>query len=158
MKAYKFRFQNVLKSKKIIVDELASKTGRAQKILLLETRKLGELKSRETDCVRQLTSRQIGRVDAGELHRCHQYLDLLNKAISEQGKLVNEIEKRVEMLRTMLVEAEKQRKIFEKLEEKEREQFYEAFSKREQALLDEVGIHRFVRRTEHGRIHSPQQQ
>jgi len=34
MKAYKFRFESVLKSKKIIVDELASKTARARKILM----------------------------------------------------------------------------------------------------------------------------
>ena len=158
MKSYKFRFQNVLNSKKIIVDELASKAGRAKKILLLETRKLDELKDREDECVRQLASRQVGRIDAEEFHRCHQYLDLLNKAISEQDKLVNEISRRVEMLRAMLVEAEKERKIFEKLDEKEREQFYQAFLKREQALLDEVGINRFVRRNAHGRIHSPQQQ
>jgi len=158
MKAYRFRFHNVLKSKKIIVDELTSKTGRARKILLLETRKLDELKDRENECVRQLASRQVGRVDACELHRCHQYLDLLNKAIGEQDKLVSEITQRVEMLRAMLVEAEKERKIFEKLDEKDREQFYQAFSKREQALLDEVGTNRFVRRSAHGRIHSPQQQ
>jgi flagellar FliJ protein len=158
MKAYKFRFQNVLKSKKIIVDELTAKTGKAQKILLLEARKLDDLKGRQDECVRQLALRQVGRVDAEELHRCHRYLDLLSKAISDQNKLVNEVARRVDMLRAMLVEAEKERKIFEKLDEREREQFYQAFSKREQALLDEVGTNRFVRRTAHGRIHSPQQQ
>jgi len=158
MKAYKFRFQKVLRSKKIIVDELTAKTGRAQKILLLEVNKLNELKGREDEYFRQLASRQVGRVDAGELHRCHQFLDLLRQVISEQNTLVNEIARRVDMLRAMLVEAEKERKIFEKLDEKEREQFYQAFSKREQALLDEVGTNRFVRRTTHGRTHSPQQQ
>jgi flagellar FliJ protein len=158
VKAYKFRFENVLKSKKVVVDDLASKTARAQRILMLEMRKLDDLKQREAQCVRELVLRQLGKINTGEVQRCHRYLRQLGSAIGEQEKLVREIAVRVEMLRNMLVEAEKERKIFEKLDEKEREEFYRSFSKKEQALLDEVGINRFVQRNAHGRAHSPQQQ
>jgi len=54
----------------------------------------------------------------------------------------------------MLTEAEKERKIFERLDEKERKKFYKEFLKKEQALLDEVGINRFVQRSAYDRIHS----
>jgi flagellar export protein FliJ len=155
MKAYEFRFKSVLKSKKIIVDDLSSKTARAQRILLLEMRKLGDMKERETQCVRELTRRQIGRVDTAEVQRSHRYLELLWSAIAEQSKKVQEIGRRVEMLRNMLVEAEKQKKTFEKLNEKEREEFYREFLKKEQALLDEIGANRFSQRTAHRRIYSP---
>ncbi|UCD58222.1 MAG: flagellar export protein FliJ, partial [Candidatus Hydrogenedentota bacterium] len=146
MKAYKFRFEKVLKSKKIIVDELASKNARAQKILTLEVRRLDDLKEREARCVRELVLRQVGRVNAGELQQGHSYLQLLGSAIVQQVTRVREIARRVETLRNMLVEAEKERKIFEKLDEREREAFHRSFLKKEQALLDEVGINRFVRR------------
>jgi flagellar export protein FliJ len=157
VKAYKFRFENVLRSKKIIVDQLESKTARAKKILMMEERKLEELKEREDQCVQELMLRQIGIiVDADEIHRCHRYLEQLGGAISEQRNTVKEIIRRVDMLRAMLIGAEKDRKVFEKLDEKEREKFHQSFLKKEQALLDEVGINGFVRRDAHNRLHSTQ--
>ncbi len=142
----------------MIVDELASKTARARRILLLEKRKLDDLRERETQCVQELALRQVGNIDPREVQRCHRYLQMLGKAIGEQEKRVEEISRRVDMLRTMLVEAEKSRKIFQKLDEKEQEEFYRDFLGKEQALLDEVGINRFVQRNSHSRTHSPQQQ
>ena len=155
MKAYRFRFESVLKSKKIIVDELASKTARAQRILQLEQRKLDDLRKRAALCVRELALQQVGAVNASEVHRCHRYLQQIGKAIGEQEKLISEVARRVDMLREMLVEAEKERKIFEKLDEKQREEFLRDFSKKEQAFLDEVGTNRFVQRGAHGRMHAP---
>lgn len=155
MKAYKFRFENVLKSKSIIVDELASKTARAKKILLLEERKLEDIRRRRAQCVSDLARLQTGVVDTAEVVRCHRYLHLLGEAIVEQSRTIEEIARRAEMLRGMLVEAEKERKIFERLDEKEKEEFHRAFLKKEQALLDEVGTNRFVQRSAHGSLHSP---
>lgn len=154
MKAYKFRFDSVLKSKKIIVDQIASKTARARKIQLLEQRKLDDLKELRVQCIRQLAVLQTGAVDAAEVQRCHGYLQLLGEAIVEQENTVGEIARRVEMLREMLTEAEKERRIFERLDEKERGEFYSEFLKKEQAVLDEVGVNRFVRRNAYERFRS----
>lgn len=158
MKAYKFRFDNVLKSKKVIVDQLAAKTARAQKILMLEQKKLEDLEQREERCIQALLMQQIGIVNSGEVWRSHQHLELLLMAINEQKNRVQEITQRVDMLRMMLVGAERDRKVFEKLDEKEREEFFRTFSRKEQALLDEVGINRFIQRDVHSRVRSPQQQ
>jgi flagellar FliJ protein len=152
MKAYKFRFENVLKSKRIIVDQLAAKTARARKIRLLEERKLDGLKERRAHCLLYLAEIQTGSINAAEVHRCHDYLRLLGAAIAEQKNLVREIAERVEMLRGMLIEAEKERKIFEKLDEKDRQEFYDEFLKTEQAALDEVGVNRFIQRSTYERF------
>jgi flagellar FliJ protein len=157
MKAYKFRFENVLKSKKVIVDQLASKTARAQKILMLEEKKLEDLRRREERCIHAVALLQVGLVVADEVWRCHQHLEVLDAAIKEQTKRVREIARRVDMLRGMLVGAEKDRKVFEKLDEREREQFLREFLRKEQAVLDEVGLNGFVQRNIHGEIHSSQQ-
>ena len=71
--------------------------------------------------------------------------------------VAKEITRRVDALRDMLIGAEKERKIFEKLDEKDREEFYRDVYKKEQAFLDEVGVNRFVQRTAHGRFHTNQQ-
>ena len=155
MKAYKYRFENVLKSKKIIVDQLASKTARAQKILMLETGTLDDLKQLERRCVEDLSLQQTGNIDPGETWRCLEYLRLLGEAIDEQSNALREIARRVEMLRNMLVEAQKEKKVFEKLDEKDREEFYKSFLKKEQALLDEVGVNTFALRNAHARARSP---
>ena len=154
MKAYKFRFESVLKSKRIIVDQLASKTARARKIRLLEERKLDNLRARRSQCVNDLADMQTGMVDTAEVQRTHEYLGLLGEAIVEQENMVKEIASRVEMLREMLAEAEKERKIFERLDEKEREEFYREFLKTERAALDEVGVNRFIQRSAYERFRS----
>jgi flagellar FliJ protein len=150
VKGYKFRFESVLKSKKVIVDDLASKTARAQRILALEKKKLNDFKHRETQCVRDLTRLQVGSVNVGEVKRCHRYLQQLGNAVKEQNKLVEEILVRVEMLRKMLIEAEKERRILEKLDEKDKEEFLRNLSKKEQELLDEIGINKFVQKNTRG--------
>lgn len=152
MKAYKFRFESVLNSKRIIVDQLASKTARARKIRMLEERKLDDLKSRRAQCITQLAVMQTGAIDAAEVRRSHDYLRLLGEAIEEQKDTIEEIARRVDMLRSMLAEAEKERKIFLRLDEKEREQFAREFLKKEQAMLDEVGINRFIQKEAYERF------
>ncbi len=152
MKAYKFRFESVLNSKRIIVDQLASKAVRARKIRILEQRKLDDLKARRVECIARLADMQTGAVDAVEVRRGHDYLRLLGEAIQEQKHTIEEIARRVEMLRSMLTEAEKERKIFDRLEEKERKEFTREFLKKEQAMLDEVGINRFIQRETYERF------
>jgi flagellar export protein FliJ len=158
MKAYKFRFENVLKSKRIIVDQLATKTARARKIQLLEERKHDGLKDLRVQCIRHLGDMQTGAIDAAEVRRCHEYLGLLGDAIAEQENIVKEIAARVNMLRGMLTEAEKERKIFEMLDEQDQEAFYNEFVKTERAALDEVGVNRFIQRSAYERFRSSAQQ
>jgi flagellar export protein FliJ len=125
---------------------------------MLEEQRLGDLEHQEEQCVRATVFLQTGTVRADEVARCYQHLELIGLAIKEQKNKVDEIGKRVEMLRMMLVGAERDRKVFEKLDEKEREEFLRTFSKHEQAVLDEVGLNRFAQRQAHSRIHSSQQQ
>ncbi len=152
MKAYKFRFDSVLNSKRIIVDQLASKAARARKIRILEQRKLDDLKTLRKNCIAELGAMQTGVVDTAEVRRGHEYLRLLGEAIEEQKNMVEEIARRVEMLRSMLTEAEKERKIFDRLEERERQEFTREFLKKEQAELDEIGISRFIQREAYKRF------
>jgi flagellar FliJ protein len=154
VKAYSFRFDSVLKSKRIIVDQLAAKTARAQRILMLEMRTLEDLEARGELCMRELALLQTGNVEAAEVSRSHRYLHLLAGAIKEQKHKVAEVARRVDMLRDMLIAAEKERKIFEKLDEKEREEFHRGYLKKEQAVLDEVGTSRFIQRESHRQTHT----
>jgi flagellar export protein FliJ len=158
VKAYKYRFEKVLKTKKIIVDDLASKTARAERILLLEMQKLDDFKKREVQCIQEISLQQTGNINPAEVQRSLQYLQLLGRAITEQGNQIKEIIRRVDALRNMLVDAEKGRKVFELLDEREREEFHRDFLKKEQALLDEVGVNRYVQRTAHTKVHSTRQQ
>lgn len=158
MKGYRFRFDRLLKTKQAIIDDIAAKTARAQKILLMETNKLRSLEERQAECLDELVSLQLGAIDAGEVRRCHRYLQQVGDAADKQAALIKEIELRVEMLRNMLIETEKEKKILEKLDEKEREEFLREFLRKEQAVLDEVGINKFVQRTARHYVQLPQQQ
>jgi flagellar FliJ protein len=146
MKAYRFRFEKLLKSKKMILEDISAKTARAQKILLTEKRKLQLLQEGCSECVGHLEVLQVGNIDAHEIERAYRYLHLLHDAADQQAALIKEVELRVEMLRKMLIETEKEKKILEKLDEREQEAYLREYLQKEQAVLDEVGINKHVQR------------
>jgi flagellar export protein FliJ len=110
----------------------------------MEERKLQILNEGRDECLDRLSAFQVGAIDAGEMERCHRYLHQLQEAAGNQAALVREVELRVEMLRKMLVETEQEKKILEKLDEREQENFLKESLRKEQAALDEVGINKFV--------------
>jgi flagellar FliJ protein len=157
MKAYRFRFEKLLKSKKTIIDDLAAKTARAQKILLMERRKLQILEEGRGECLDRLASLQVGEIDASEIERCHRYLHHVQEAARTQAGLVREIDLRVQMLRNMLVETEKEKKMLEKLDEREQELFLRDFLQKEQAALDEIAINKYAQQNALHYARLPQQ-
>ncbi len=156
MKGYQFRFEKLLKTRQITRDDLAAKVARARKILQIEQRKLADFESRRDMCMDWLATLQLGALDPSEIQRSYAYLQQVREAIDRQTSLIREIHLRAEALRNLLVEAEKEKKTLEKLDEKDRGQFLREYLQKEQAALDEVCINKFAQRNAHH--HAPVQQ
>ncbi|MCL5237176.1 MAG: flagellar export protein FliJ [Nitrospirae bacterium] len=76
-------------------------------------------------------------ININELKRLNEYLDHVLAKIERQKKEVVEKEKQVEEARNVLVDATKDRKIFEKLDEKQRDALEKENKRKEQIGTDE---------------------
>ena len=76
-------------------------------------------------------------VDIGEIGKLNEYLGHLGERIRRQKKVIEGKERRVEEARNNLVDATKERKIFERLDEKQREAMEKEYRRKEQIRTDE---------------------
>jgi flagellar protein FliJ len=73
------------------------------------------------------------------------YKEKLKKQLSSQKKKVDEISTNLEDARGNLIEARKDRKIMEKLKEKDKEKFDAVAASNEQKELDDISIMKYAR-------------
>jgi len=73
------------------------------------------------------------------------YREKLKNQLNSQKKKVDEIETKLEDARGNLIEARKDRKILEKLKEKDKEKFDAEQASREQKELDDLSIMKYAK-------------
>ena len=70
-------------------------------------------------------------------------MERLKKSISIQEKVVEKARENVEKARIELVNAAKERKMFETLKEKKMEEYWEEYYRKEQITLDEIASYKY---------------
>ena len=78
-----------------------------------------------------------------ELITYNNYMERLKRSIEIQKVVIEKAKKAVEQARLELVEAAKQRKMFETLKEKQMEEYWDEYYKKEQAQLDEIVSYKY---------------
>ena len=141
--AFNFKFQSILDLKIRLEDQKKSKYGEANEELKRQKDKLNVLYE-ERDYQYELM-REKGRtgVTPKDLIIYNNYMDRLKRSIEIQLVVVAQAKKNVEKARLELVEAAKQRKMFETLKEKKLEEYWEDYYKKEQAQLDEIVSYKY---------------
>lgn len=111
-----------------------------------EEKRLAGLEERY-GAVRQRVERAAdGLIDVGEMKRLNEYLGHLIAKIDLQKKRIAEKETQVEEARNLLVDATKDRKIFEKLDERRRDVLAKENRRKEQIDTDEHATIRHKRK------------
>ena len=145
MPKFKFKLETVLRVKTRVED--------------LRKRELQEAEYRRNQARKQLERRQAEVAETVELYRAnfkqnldvnsitnyHKFLLWLDKQVELATMHLDQCEKEVTEKRQRLVEASKERKILEKLQEKAFEVFKAEELNAEIKFLDELGTGRFVR-------------
>lgn len=85
-------------------------------------------------------------IDIDEVKRLNEYLGHLSGRIGHQKEVISRKERAVEDARNLLVEATKDKRIFEKLDEKQRARLEKGVRKKEQNESDEQTVTRHGRR------------
>ncbi len=144
-KRFQFRFETILKlrrqredeHKRIVADRLRQIAQVQDQLASLE-RQIEQ----ETQAIRRSTSG--GTIDLQQTVRHRHWLGHLHKSSLEAQARLRFLEARLAQERTQLAEAVKQRRVIEKLKERQSSAHIKAQERRETLELDELGTVRFA--------------
>ena len=141
--AFNFKFQSILDLKIRLEDQKKSKYGEANEELKRQEDKLNVLYEERTYQFNLMREKGKAGLTPKELIVYNNYIERLKRSIEIQKVVVERAKKAVEKARLELVEAAKQRKMFETLKEKKLEEYWEDYYKKEQSQLDEIVSYKY---------------
>lgn len=139
MKSYKFRLEKVLDWKEIKEETAAQKFAQLQ----------NELKKQKSVLENLLAEYKILKKEGLKLKNIHElkqhnlYDQTMEKQITQQKETTYMISRELSEAKSILIKAQKDKKIVEKLKEKDFEVYKEDMKKEEQKELDEIGVLRY---------------
>jgi flagellar FliJ protein len=140
---FKFRFENVLKHRKIMEDVAQRDFQEANSLLNVEIEKLNNMIHAAHEAQEHLFEKQKQGGPAGPaLSQVHDFLKGQDIRIARQRQKVQEYEKVVENLREILRHKAIEYKIMEGLKSKNQEEFKKEQNKKEQKNLDDLALMR----------------
>lgn len=139
---FQFQFQSILDLKIRLEDLKKAKLGEVTEILNLEMEKLDILIKEKKNQFKLMKEKRDNGFTPSELVSYNNYMERLKKSISIQEVVVQKAREKVEAARIELVNAAKERKMFETLKEKKQEEYWEEYYRKEQITLDEIASYR----------------
>lgn len=140
-----FKLESLLRHRKHIEDVHQRELADAFKLLEGEKRALMRMVANREHIEEDLKQKLEHGLAAAEMLNFQKYLDRLALDITVQKARFSEAEKRFEQKRMALTEAVKDRKIMDKLKEKQLTAEAERMQKQDQGFMNEVAINRHLR-------------
>lgn len=137
MKGYNFKFERVLNYKKTVEDYKKSQYGDLQQRLNREEEMLLEYNHCKENLIME-KNKSIQKISVGHLKMYNSYLNDINDTISKQEEIIDETKIKLEIAKEELMEAMKEKKVFEKLKENDYKQYVYEAKKVEEKLLDSI--------------------
>lgn len=138
MGKFTFRFDTILTTKEKIEDDRKNKLGISMQKLASEQNQLEKLSHKKNNLINNLEESLQKTVEVSELRNLSYNLDMIQDIIDKQTQVVEQLELETENRRKDLIEASKQKKVFEKLKEKDYEEYKYNQLKKEYALTDQI--------------------
>lgn len=142
MEKFTFRFDTVLNTKEKIEDDRKNKLGISMQKLAMDQNQLERLFHKKDDLINNWNEKTEKTVKVSVLRNLSHDLDLMKNIIDKQLNVVEQSELETENRRKDLIEASKQKKVFEKLKEKDYEDHKYNQLRKEHALIDEIVCYR----------------
>lgn len=138
MNKFIFRYENLLGVKERYEELIRGKLNKAQKKLEDEEKQLKELEDYKKDCQHNMATQMTKGTDAGSLRTYDIFLMQLKRKILNQREVIEKCNQEVKQCRLELMKAAKEKKTFEKLREREKENFYYMEKKEEEKFVDQL--------------------
>ena len=139
MRRFSFRFQRLLELKESVEEARRIALGEVVAVLNREREYLEGLEQTRARYREAAAALPADRLDASLLALNSVYLLRLQREIGEQGEQIARVEELVEEKRQELVEARKERRVYEILKDRAREAHRRERNRQERLVLDQVG-------------------
>lgn len=145
MKPKNFRYESLLKYKAFIEEAIRHELSDVLEMMEAEEKKLSTLEGIWGQTVGELREKQTRHIPSHEVLMYHTYLQQLSLEMGKQRERVMEVRKIYHDKKESLIDAAQERKIVEKVREKDKQQVNEAASRTEKKIMDETAKNRYVR-------------
>ncbi|MDK2896262.1 MAG: Flagellar FliJ protein [Candidatus Atribacteria bacterium] len=146
MNGYQFKLQKVLDTRKIRQELIETKLVELERLAGSQKEHLKlVLHQREKMAVERSEERQTGEIVVDTEVFYQQYLEVLTRKAEEIKRYLFELEERIKETKKELLQASMERKIVEKLKDKDYQSFVLDLERNNQKQLDEVAIQSFRR-------------
>ena len=149
-KKFKFRLEPLLKIREYREKERQKDHSAAVHEVVKQKQQLQALDHERLATLDHQRQRLIGRLSVAEALVCSRYLVKLKRQRLSGTGLLHGLEREAERKRQELVEAARERKIYELLKEKRRLRYRQEAEKQDQKQLDEVAVVAFRRHKKTG--------
>lgn len=138
MKAFRFRYERILKQREDEEEEVKTKLGKANhRLQSLLAQKAGVL-AQQANFLQSVQSRLAGGVRSSELQMYEQSKHHFKDKLEALESQIVTMQLQIIQIKKELTEAVKQRKIMEKLKEKEYEAYIDAVNAAENKVIEEI--------------------
>jgi flagellar FliJ protein len=145
MKKFHYHLQKVLDLKEKETEQAKWAFGKSVQRKIEEETKLYQLTERREKMTLYLHEVQHQACSAAQLIDITRYRQAIDHAITVQQGTLYGCEQEVEQCKTRLTARMQESQLWQRLREKAEEQFSEQEKLREQKVLDEIGINRYLR-------------
>jgi len=146
MKKFSFSLQTVLSVKERKEEELKRELMKLQALKLEQQLLLAEIENEKRAAYREKFKHHHAGTDISLLRQFEEYISALRAAVTKTENKIKELENKADKKRNEVVEASKEKKILEKLKERDFGEFKKIVLKNEQDVLDEIAISKYNRK------------
>lgn len=140
MKAFRFRLQTLLKVREMREQERQREHAAALNHVLLQREQVSKIDDRRKELIQETRALGEGAIPIGHLLMANRYQQKLKRDRLHSGEVLRGLEKQTEERRVELVKASTEKKIYEKLRERQKAQFVQRFVDLEKKENDEIGL------------------
>jgi flagellar protein FliJ len=149
MKKFKFKLETVLNVKEMTEEQLKHELMKLNGLKQQEEQLLLEVNEKRAYIAREKSDKNKKGTDIQNLIYFEQYLGFLLKKIDDTKLSIKVLEIKVDKKRAEVVEASREKKVFEKLKEKAFDEFVKVVNINEQKALDEAAVSKYNRKEQH---------
>jgi len=152
VQTFRFSLEKVLQFKTQRENEQSARLAQLQRELLNQRHRLAELLKEQQQVLAQWEQIQRGTLSPKIIALYQRHLEYLRRCSYDQRELIAVLDRELEEERRLRLRRSKERRVLERLKERQLEESRSELMSKEQGFLDEVGNNLYVRNKSRGSL------
>lgn len=146
MRRFQFRLETLLQHRRNVEERERTRFSRLSGELMGEVKRIEALRVRHAETLSELAPMKLGDCDSREIAWFYRFLDRLTQEMEQTARRIEELEKKVEAQKQVMISATRDKKMIENLRTRRAKEFLVSSQREEQKSVDEIVVTRFARK------------